>query len=396
MASVKITQLPNVLGNQINPAVDILPIVRVGADSTDKITVEELGTLFGGGLSGTQYVYVAANGTDVENAAELEAAYVTAQGMSPSITNRITIIAAPGNYNFSTGNFKMGTQYIDLVSLDGNKSIVFNGSNTIEITENDVFVRGVDVGILNFTIANSLNLLRVENCTGGDASFGGGGTASGVFTNCTGGGDSFGGKGGVADGVFNSCTGVDYSFGGDGGQASGTFTNCTGRDNSFGNNGTASGTFTNCTGGQNSFGGGGVADGTFTSCTGGKNSFGGSNTASGTFTNCTSVDGSFGGYGGIASGVFTNCTGVDYSFGITSLGTFTNCTAGIDSFGGNGTSSGIFTSCVGGEYSFGANLMGTLSGKLFYCRITLGTFATVSGSGRTYYCVDGNGNPNNQ
>jgi hypothetical protein len=40
--------------------------------------------------------------------------------------------------------------------------------------------------------------------------------------------------------------------------------------------------------------------------------------------------------------------------------------------------------------------MGTLSGKLFYCRITLGTFATVSGSGRTYYCVDGNGNPNNQ
>jgi hypothetical protein len=40
--------------------------------------------------------------------------------------------------------------------------------------------------------------------------------------------------------------------------------------------------------------------------------------------------------------------------------------------------------------------MGTLSGKLFYCRLTLGTFATVSGSGRTYYCVDGNGDPNNQ
>jgi hypothetical protein len=314
MASVKITQLPNVLGNQINPAVDILPIVRVGADSTDKITVEELGTLFGGGLEGTQYVYVAANGTDVQNAAELQATYVTAQGMSPSITNRITIIAAPGNYNFSTANFVMSTQYIDLVSLDGNKSIVFNGSTTIEITANDVFVRGVDVGTLNFTIANSLNLLRVENCTGGKDSFGGAGTASGTFTNCTGGPASFGGAG------------------------------------------TASGTFNNCTGGNNSFGGD----------------------------------------GGTASGVFTNCTGGDGSFGITSLGTFTNCTAGINSFGGNGTSSGIFTSCVGGEYSFGANLMGTLSGKLFYCRITLGTFATVSGSGRTYYCVDGNGNPNNQ
>jgi len=356
MASVKITQLPNVLGNQINPAVDILPIVRVGADSTDKITVEELGTLFGGGLEGTQYVYVAANGTDVQNAAELQAAYVTAQGMSPSITNRITIIAAPGNYNFSTANFVMSTQYIDLVSLDGNKSIVFNGSNTIEITANDVFVKGVDVGTLNFTIANSLNLLRVENCTGGENSFGGSGTASGTFTNCTGGKFSFGGGGsGTASGVFTNCTGEKNSFGGDGGQASGTFTSCTGVDNSFGGNGIASGTFTNCTGRDNSFGGGGTA-----------------------------------------SGVFTNCTGVDYSFGITSLGTFTNCTAGINSFGGSGTSSGIFTSCVGGEYSFGGDLMGTLSGKLFYCRITLGTFATVSGSGRTYYCVDGNGNPNNQ
>ena len=115
------------------------------------------------GLGGTQYVFVAANGTDLQNAAELQAAYVTAQGMSPSITNRITVIAAPGSYNFSTANFVMNTDYIDLVSLDGNKSIVFNGSNTIEITTNDVFVRGVDVGTLNFTIANSLNLLRVEN-----------------------------------------------------------------------------------------------------------------------------------------------------------------------------------------------------------------------------------------
>jgi|688.fasta_scaffold95661_5 hypothetical protein len=244
-------------------------------DATTDAAVWELQTV-GGGLSGTQYVYVAANGTDVENSAELQVAYVTAQGMSPSITNRITIIAAPGNYNFSSANFEMSTQYIDLVSLDGNKSIVFNGSNTIEITADDVFVRGVDVGTLNFTIANSLNLLRVENCTGGKDSFGGGGTASGTFTNCTGG---------------------KYSFGGGGG-------------------GTASGTFNNCTGGQ----------------------------------------ASFGGDGGTASGVFTNCTG--------------------------------------GQASFGG--AGTLSGFLYYCRLTSGTFATVSGSGRTYYCVDGNGNPNNQ
>ena len=205
------------------------------------------------GLGGTQYVFVAANGTDVQNAAELQAAYVTAQGMSPSITNRITVIAAPGNYDFSTANFVMSTQYIDLVSLDGNRSIVFNGLNTIDITANDVFVRGVDVGTLTFTLANSLNLLRVENCQGGDYSFGGFGTASGVFTNCI---------------------GADYSF------------------------------------------------------------------------------------------------------------------------GGQGTASGKFTSCIGGNLSFGK--IGILNGFLYYCRLTLGTFQTVSGGGRTVLCIDGNNNQNNQ
>jgi len=212
------------------------------------------------GLGGTQYVFVKADGTDLQNAAELQAAYVTAQGMSPSITNRITVIAAPGNYDFSTANFEMDTQYIDLVSLDGNRSIVFNGLNTIEITANDVFVRGVDVGTLNFTIATSLNLLKVENCRGGNNSFVSGDIASGTFTNCTGGDDSFGGQG-TASGVFNSCIGGDYSFGG-GNWASGVFNSCTGGDFSFGGGGTASGVFNSCIGGYGSFGGdGGTLDG---------------------------------------------------------------------------------------------------------------------------------------
>ena len=315
------------------------------------------------GLGGTQYVFVAANGTDLQNAAELQAAYVTAQGMSPSITNRITVIAAPGSYNFSTVNFEMNTDYIDLVSLDGNKSIVFNGSNTIEITTNDVFVRGVDVGTLNFTIANSLNLLRVENCSGGVNSFGGGGggTASGTFTDCTGGDKAFGGGGSTASGTFNSCTGGDNSFGGDGGIASGVFNSCLGGDNSFG-------------------GSGGTASGTFNSCTGEFASFGGDGgTASGTFTNCSGGDNSFGGSGGTASGTFTDCTGGDKAFG-----------------GSSGTASGTFNSCIGGDNSFGGGGSGTLSGFLYYCRLTSGTFETVSGSGRTVLCIDGNNNQNNQ
>jgi hypothetical protein len=308
------------------------------------------------GLGGTQYVFVAADGTDVQNAAELQAAYVTAQGMSPSITNRITVIAAPGSYNFNSANFIMNTDYIDLVSLDGNRSIVFNGSNTIEITANDVFVRGVDVGTLNFTIASSLNLLRVENCTGGDSSFGGGGGADGTFTNCTGGDSSFGGNG-TANGVFNSCIGGDYSFGG-AGNASGVFNSCTGGPASFGgNSGDASGTFTNCTGGDYSFGGNG--------------------TANGVFTNCQGAGPSFGGEGGVAYGTFTNCTG------------------GYASFGGEGgVAGGIFDSCIGGSESFGGS--GTLNGFLYYCRLTSTTFQTVSGGGITRLCIDGNNNQNNQ
>jgi hypothetical protein len=296
-------------------------------------TMQDIIDTVPGGLGGTQYVFVMANGTDVENAAELQAAYTTAQTMSPSSSNRITVIAAPANYNFSS-NFIMGAEYINLVSLDGNRSIVFNGTATIQITANDVFVKGVDVLSKKFTIGDALSSLRVENCKGGDNSFGQGVTASGTFTSCTGGLFSFGG-GGTASGTFTNCTGDVYSFGGQGGTASGTFTNCTATLFSFGS--FASGTFTNCTAGSGAFGSGG--------------------TASGTFTNCTGGGGSFAGSGGTASGVFTNCTGGQYSF----------------------SSSG-----------------GILSGKLYYCRITSGTFWFVSGGGRTVLCIDGNNNQNNQ
>jgi hypothetical protein len=74
---------------------------------------------------------------------------------------------------------------------------------------------------------------------------------------------------------------------------------------------------------------------------------------------------------------------------------FTNCIAnGIRAFGNAGTASGVFNSCIGGDRSFGRN--GTLSGFLYYCRVTAGTFATVSGGGRTVLCIDGSNNQNNQ
>jgi hypothetical protein len=388
--AISVEDLAAQIGGLQTVAVDGVTITGNGTSGNPLVAI-------GGGLGGTQYVFVAADGTDLQNAAELQAAYVTAQGMSPSITNRITVIAAPGSYNFNTVNFEMDTDYIDLVSLDGNKSIVFNGSNTIEITTNDVFVRGVDVGTLSFTVANSLNLLRVENCSGGDYSFGWNGTASGTFTNCTGLYGSFGGDTGTANGVFTNCTGGNFSFGGNG-IASGVFTDCTGLDRAFGSGGTADGTFTDCSGGDDSFGGNaGTASGGFTNCTGGDNSFGGGGgTASGTFINCIGGFGSLGGNTGTASGVFTNCTGADRAFGWNGNadGTFTNCTGRGGAFGGGGTASGVFNSCIGGSNSFGDG--GTLDGFLYYCRLTSGSFETVSGAGVTRLCIDGSNVENNQ
>jgi hypothetical protein len=259
--------------------------------------------------------------------------------MSPSATNRITIVAAPGYYNFnSLLGFAMDTQYIDLVSLDGNRSIIFNGIGTIIVSADNVYVKGVNTLSLPFEVGSGLSSIKLEDCKGGDLSLG----ANAGFI------------------------------------LSGTFINCEMGNLSFGtSNTTISGTFINCIAGSGSFGGGGTASGIFNNCVGGNDSFG--NTASGTFINCKAENTSFGA-GGTASGTFTSCVGDIASFG-------TSIVLG-------GTASGIFTNCIGGTFSFGGR--GTLSGKLYYCRLTSGTFATVSGAGITRLCLDGSNAENNQ
>ena len=314
-------------------------------------------TSAGGGLEGTNYIFVAANGTDIENAAELQAAYTTAQGMNPDPNNRITIVAAPGYYNFGSNTFYVVTDYIDIVSLDGNRSIIFNSSNqdgTIYLDfVTDVYLKGIDVQTKKFIFDTYYPGVTVENCKGGDESF------SSTFSN-------MGSK-------FIDCEGGNNSFGGNTVNTPGTFIRCKAGSNSFGL--TASGTFTDCVAGDYSFGGGtgiGTASGTFTNCVSTFRSFGGL-TASGTFTNCTAGNDSFGGFTG--SGVFRNCIAGSGSLGaVTASGTFTNCTGGNNSFGG----------------------FSALTGKLYYCRLTSGTFQTVSGAGITRLCLDGSNAENNQ
>ena len=388
------------------------------------------------GLIGANYLYVSASSTHAANAVELQAKYDLAKTMGPSAINRIVIVAAPGYYNFGGTIFTMDTQYIDLVSLDGNRSIIFNaeynGSNpdygSISVTANDVKILGVDVGTKMFRIDTGLALLKIENCKAGDYSFGGWWdqmtppAASGVFKDCQAGEYSFGA---TASGTFVNCVASTGSFGNEA-NASGVFTNCTAGQQSFGYRGLANGTFQSCTSGSYSFGStnnaaiSSHAGGSFSNCISGDYSFGYKSNASGVFKNCTSGAFSFGnlananglfigcvgssscfgqGAGANASGTFENCVGADGSFGAdgTASGVFTNCIArdfGEYSFGGYGTASGTFSNCVAGVNSFGRN--GVLSGKLFYCRLRSGTFQTVSGSGLTRYCIDGNNATNNQ
>lgn len=370
-----------------------------------------------GGVGGTAYLFVPGKG-EYTSSDELQTAYNKAKTMTPynsplSSTNRVVILVGPGDY---VGLYlNVDTPYIDIMSLTGKMDVILTNIN---VTANDVRLRGLDLETNPFTIADNLNLLSCENCRGGDNSFRDRGIASGTFINCHGGGFSFGGGDGAgvgtASGTFIGCTAGYYSFGSV--LSSGTFTDCIGGSYSFGAYGTASGTFTNCktansaSPDSDSFGGGGAgtASGTFVDCvSAGPGGFGGNGgTATGTFKNCTSGNNSFGGY--TSSGTYINCTGGNNSFGGVSeaLGTYTNCVGGSYSFGifnGSGTftscvggassfgfyyASGTFRNCVGGAGSFGTD--GSLTGELHYCKSS-GTFPTPTGAGKIYASVDSTG-----
>lgn len=266
-------------------------------------------------VNGTNHLFVSGNGTPSQNAAELQAAYNAAKLMTPnglplSAANRVAIIVAQAIFTFGVSKFTLNTEFIDFVSLTGNRSIFIDG---IVVTANDVLIVGVKCGAgiqslttdysadNRFEVASGLNKLVVKNCEGGNHSFA---------------------KQGVCSGTYYDCIGMKCSFGG--GAASGEVA---------------------------------VASGTFIRCT-------------------VTTDRGFGGF-------LANFTGVAY-----------DCNAGGAAFGMFGICSGTAYRCIAGTDSFGD--YGTLTGKLFNCVKQVGTFIPVTGGGRTYYCIDGNGAPNNQ
>lgn len=246
-----------------------------GSDGgNETLTIAASGGGGGGGLTGTRYIYVAADGTPTENGADLVAAYNTAKTMTPTAGSRVRIIAAPGYYTDASG-LTMDTDYIDLVSLDGNRSVVFD-SLGFTINANDAFVRGI-VANTSLNLGGGQTNLVMENCKAGNFSFG-----SFVTT----------------PGTFIDCEGAKYSFGfGSGSDLSGTYIRCKGGTYSFSNN--ITGTMIDCEAGTDSFatGNGRAISGTLSRCKAGINSFasaGGASGITGFLVYCIAISGGFG------------------------------------------------------------------------------------------------------
>lgn len=223
---------------------------------------------------------VSSNAND--NAYQLQDAYNRAKQIASvpsnniSATNRITVVVAPGKYDFSImptfgPRFIVDTQYIDIVSLTGNRDVILNQIeisgkliNSIYVPANDVFIKGISTRLSSFLVASNLNLLKLENCEGGEESFcGEARTFSGYAINCIGGNSSFGGVEGYFSGKAINCIAGSDSFGATNLTSSGIVTNCTAGIGSFGSGvGTNVygfyGTANNCVGGSLSFGGNGV------------------------------------------------------------------------------------------------------------------------------------------
>jgi hypothetical protein len=343
----KISSIATPLAGRVNLAVKTDDILYIKDENGIEYPIGA------GELGGTHYLFVKGDGTDTENAAELQAAYNEAKLLLPigaTQEDAITILVAPGLYNFGSTEFELDTEYINIVALNstvpirlygpiGNSRVSLNSVDplgTIFVNANNVYVYGINVASKNFKIGDNLPDIKIESCSGGDFSFGG---------------------------VPFGDTPLDIS---------GTFINCQGGDLSFAGNGEANGRFIGCQGRQESFGYD-FASGEFIDCIGGDFSFAAAGIMSGTFENCKGGIGSFGTIGAIGKSITRNCQSGDGSFGFGSVI--------LDS---------TFEYCTGGEDSFGKTFLTTNEGKFYNCRLTVGTFDTPTLNGFIVLGIDGN------
>jgi hypothetical protein len=265
-------------------------------------------------IKGDAFIFVQGNSTGYTNALELQRAYNAAKNMNPngaakSATNRVTIVVAPGVYTFGGSRFTLNTQFIDIVSMTGNRDVNIDG---VIVTADNVYIRGVKCGhgvastdylpVNQFKVSTNLNNLKCENCEGGKESFASKAVCSGTYIDCAGGEGSFGGSSaaGVASGTFIRCITTSRGFGGFLGTCSGVLYDCINNEGmGFGACGTCSGTLYRCIEkGNISFGGyyPGATTGTFSgkayNCKAASDAFG-SASLTGKLYYCTLTSGVF-------------------------------------------------------------------------------------------------------
>jgi hypothetical protein len=287
-----------------------------------------------------QVVNVKLTDSAVTNGQNLVEAYNYAKTLTPngaalSATNRVSVIIQPGNYTLAA-QLAVDTQFVDLIGLGATK--LRRGCVPAVIIK-----RSAGGSPFNVTA----NDVRVKGISVETATF------------------SIGSN--LPLQIFEDCLGTgSYNFGAT----------------------IVAGTFINCTGAQEAFAGVPFV----------------AQTANGTFINCVGNLGSFaaGNASSVASGLFVNCSsdGTSFGTGATASGTFIECEGGTYAFGGSAfpaaVASGTFINCVGGSNAFGNGGSATATGKFYRCRLTTGTFRTVTGTGLMRNCIDGNNNTVNQ
>jgi len=121
-------------------------------------------------LKGRNYLTVMGDNKPSFNAAELKKILALAKKINPnnlpkSATNRLTIVVAPGIYTATAPKITFDTEFVDVVSLTGNRDVFIDGVN---VQADNIFLRGIDTGNNDFNISNVFVNVVTENCKGGN------------------------------------------------------------------------------------------------------------------------------------------------------------------------------------------------------------------------------------
>jgi len=303
-------------------------------------------------LNSANYLTVKVTDNAIVNGNNLLAAYALAKtrlpnGIALSISNRLSVILPPANYDLGVQSLTLDTQYIDIIGSTSDRSKHLITSRLGIVNRGTVQQTANDVDLFNLTIENTgTGYVLQNNGTDPAAYFPNTDLPNAYLEN-------------INFKVTSTAQSMRLSI-----KYSGTYINCTAGVYAFSN--VCNGTYKNCTVGDYSFGYfGSINSGTFIDCKAGISSFGSSSVQTTgvsrftTLTNCSAGESSFitvGSSSSLAiSGIFTNCTAGGSSFnslgtGVLNNGTYINCIGGtslfnISSFGASASSKTVIRNC---------------------------------------------------